>query len=118
MEEKKGILGGALGRMILPGIILQSVLIGGGYATGREIVEYGAKFGAMGWLSGLATFVGFALVAILSFELIRLYKVYDFKSFLKELIGPCTMSLIWCTCFSWSSSLPSCLLPPARWWSR
>ena len=88
MEEKKGIFGGALGRMILPGIILQSVLIGGGYATGREIVEYGAKFGAMGWLSGLATFVGFALVAILSFELIRLYKVYDFKSFLKELIGP------------------------------
>ena len=52
MEEKKGIFGGALGRMILPGIILQSVLIGGGYATGREIVEYGAKFGAMGWLSG------------------------------------------------------------------
>lgn len=50
MEEKKGIFGGALGRMILPGIILQSVLIGGGYATGREIVEYGAKFGAMGWL--------------------------------------------------------------------
>lgn len=88
MEEKKGVFGGALGRMILPGIILQSVLIGGGYATGREIVEYGAKFGAMGWLSGLATFVGFALVAILSFELIRLYKVYDFKSFLKELIGP------------------------------
>ena len=88
MEEKKGIFSGALGRLILPGIILQSVLIGGGYATGREIVEYGAKYGAMGWLSGFATFVGFALVAILSFELIRLYKVYDFKSFLKQLIGP------------------------------
>ena len=79
---------GNLGKYLLPGIVLQSVMIGGGYATGREIVEYGAKFGAMGWLSGLATFVGFALVAILSFELIRLYKVYDFKSFLKELIGP------------------------------
>lgn len=88
MEEKKGFFSGALGRLVLPGIILQSVLIGGGYATGREIVEYGAKYGAMGWLSGLATFVGFALVAILSFELIRLYKVYDFKSFLKQLIGP------------------------------
>lgn len=55
MEEKKGFFSGALGRLVLPGIILQSVLIGGGYATGREIVEYGAKFGAMGWLSGLAT---------------------------------------------------------------
>jgi uncharacterized membrane protein YkvI len=39
-----------LKRIVLPGIILQSVLIGGGYATGREIVEYGAKFGANGWV--------------------------------------------------------------------
>ncbi|MDY6084614.1 MAG: hypothetical protein SPI25_05130 [Dialister sp.] len=87
MGDGQGIKG-ALVRYMLPGIILQSVLIGGGYATGREIVEYGAKFGAMGWLSGLATFAGFALVSVLSFELVRLYKVYDFKSFLKELIGP------------------------------
>ncbi len=89
MEEKSSVFAGTIGKLLLPGIILQSVLIGGGYATGREIVEYGAKFGAMGWLSGLATFVGFALVAVLSFELIRLCKVYDFKSFLKSLIGPC-----------------------------
>lgn len=87
MGDGQGIKG-ALVRYMLPGIILQSVLIGGGYATGREIVEYGAKYGALGWLSGLATFAGFALVSILSFELVRLYKVYDFKSFLKELIGP------------------------------
>ncbi len=87
-EERSSVFAGTIGKLLLPGIILQSVLIGGGYATGREIVEYGAKFGAMGWLSGLATFVGFALVAILSFELIRLCKVYDFKSFLKSLIGP------------------------------
>ncbi len=79
---------GALGRYVLPGIILQSVLIGGGYATGREIVEYGAKFGAYGWVSGLAAFLGFVVVCILSFELIRLYKLYDFKSFMKEIGGP------------------------------
>ena len=73
MEEKKGIFGGALGRMILPGIILQSVLIGGGYATGREIVEYGAKFGAYGWYAGLGLMAGFALVAVLCFVVMRLY---------------------------------------------
>lgn len=88
MEEKKGIFDGVLGKFFLPGIILQSVLIGGGYATGREIMEYGGKFGALGWYSGLATFLGFALVSILSFELIRLYKVYDFKSFLQSIVGP------------------------------
>lgn len=82
------ILDGVLGKYFLPGIILQGVLIGGGYATGREIMEYGGKFGALGWWSGLATLLGFTLVSILSFELIRLYHLYDFKSFLKELIGP------------------------------
>ena len=41
MEEKKGIFGGALGRMILPGIILQSVLIGGGlYEMYRHRILY------------------------------------------------------------------------------
>ena len=56
MENKKNFFDGAFGKLILPGIVLQSVLIGGGYATGREIVEYGAKFGAMGWLAGVGTF--------------------------------------------------------------
>lgn len=86
--ENGSSFGKAMSRYVLPGIILQSVLIGGGYATGREIVEYGAKYGAMGWLSGFASFIGFSLMAILSFEMVRLFKLYDFKSLLKSLIGP------------------------------
>ena len=39
MEKKKGFFEGSFGKFVLPGIILQSVMIGGGYATGREIVE-------------------------------------------------------------------------------
>ncbi len=74
-------------RILLPGIILQSVLIGGGYATGREIVEYGGKFGASGWISGLAIFFGFSLISILSMEACRQWQVYDYKSLLKKLIG-------------------------------
>lgn len=77
----------AFKRLFLPGIILQSVLIGGGYATGREIVEYGGKFGASGWISGLFIFVGFSLVAFLSMEASRYWQVYDYKSLLKKLIG-------------------------------
>jgi uncharacterized membrane protein YkvI len=77
-----------LKRVFLPGIILQSVLIGGGYATGREIVEYGGKFGAGGWISGLAIFFGFSLIAFLSMEACRYWQVYDYKSLLKKLIGP------------------------------
>ncbi|MEP2669868.1 MAG: hypothetical protein ABJH04_12770 [Cyclobacteriaceae bacterium] len=74
-------------KIMLPGIILQSVLIGGGFATGREIVEYGGQFGANGWISGLAILVGFSLLATLTFEACRQWEVYDYKSLLKKLIG-------------------------------
>ncbi len=88
MEKKKGFFDGGFGKFVLPGIILQSVLIGGGYATGREIVEYGGKFGAYGWMAGLGTFLGFAVIAALSYELIRLTKAYDYKSFIQTIGGP------------------------------
>lgn len=79
-------------RITLPGIILQSVLIGGGYATGREIIEYGAKFGASGWVCGLAIFIGFSVLSILSIEATRHWQVYDYKSLLKKMIGPAWIS--------------------------
>ena len=75
---------GWFGRYVLPGIIMQSVLIGGGYATGREIVEYGAKFGAIGWIAGLTTFLGFSFLSFLTFELARIYKAYDYRSLVKQ----------------------------------
>jgi len=74
-------------RIILPGIILQSVLVGGGFATGREIVEYGAKFGSRGWISGVFIFIGFTFMSILSFEAVRTWKAFDYKSLLKKLVG-------------------------------
>lgn len=80
--QTKGIM-----KFILPGIILQSVLMGGGYATGREIVEYGGKYGSIGWVSGLFSFLTFAVIAVLTFELARIYRIYDYKSVLKHLIG-------------------------------
>lgn len=74
-------------KLLLPGIVLQSVLMGGGYATGREIIEYGGKFGAYGWISGVFTFIAFAVIAILTFELARIYRIYDYKSIVQQIIG-------------------------------
>lgn len=88
MKSKKSFFDGNFGKYFLPGILLQSVLIGGGYATGREIVSYGAKYGAKGWISGIGVLIGFAIVAMLTFELSRVYKVYDYKNMIKVLIGP------------------------------
>lgn len=88
IEKSEKFYEGGYAKYILPGVLLQSVLIGGGYATGREIYSYGAKFGAMGWISGLTIGIGFALFAFLTFEICRIYKVYDYKNYIKQVIGP------------------------------
>lgn len=88
MKSLKNFYEGGYAKYILPGVLLQSVLIGGGYATGREIYSYGAKFGAMGWISGLTIGIGFALFAFLTFEICCIYKVYDYKNYIRQVIGP------------------------------
>ena len=86
MKQFNNFYEGAYAKYILPGVLLQSVLIGGGYATGREIYSYGAKFGAMGWFSGLTIGIGFALFALLTFVICRFFKVYDFQNYIKKVI--------------------------------
>lgn len=73
---------------LLPGIVFQSVLIGGAYATGREIVQYGARFGARGLWSIAAIFLGFSLMCVLAFEFARVSRTYDYRNFVRALIGP------------------------------
>ena len=75
-------------RYLLPGIVFQSVLIGGAYATGREIVEYGAKFGAQGVWAILTLMVGFSVTAAIAYEFARRFELYDYRSFVRALIGP------------------------------
>lgn len=87
-QKKKRFFDGAFGRLILPGVVIQSTLIAGGYATGREVVEYGAKFGALGWITGLSILIGFAVMAFLMFEVARLFRAYDYRSLVKQILGP------------------------------
>ncbi|TKG64929.1 YkvI family membrane protein [Prauserella endophytica] len=75
-------------RVLLAGLVFQSVAIGGAYATGRETVEYAAKFGTLGWMSVLGTFALLAVFAYLVFELCRKFRVFEYRGLLKLLIGP------------------------------
>jgi len=76
-------------RVLLPGFILQSVLIGGGYATGRELVEFFLSSGPLGGLLGiLVATVAFSLISAVSFELARRAQAYDYRSFFQPLLGP------------------------------
>jgi uncharacterized membrane protein YkvI len=73
---------------LLPGAILQSVNIGGGYGTGRELVEFFTNHGMGGGLLGMmvATACMSATFA-LTLSLAVRYHVYDYRSFFKLLLG-------------------------------
>ena len=76
-------------RFLLPGFALKAVIIGGGYATGRELAEYFVPSGPWGGLAGmlLATLI-WSVVAALTFTLARAMGAYDYRSFFKGLLGP------------------------------
>jgi uncharacterized membrane protein YkvI len=74
---------------IVPIAAYQAVAIAGGYGTGREVIEFFTSFGVFGGIYGLATAALFlGVVTAVSFEFARIFRVYDYRSFFKELIGP------------------------------
>ena len=73
---------------LLPGAVLQSVVVAGGYGTGREVVEYFTSHGLYtGFLGFLTATTGMALVFCLCLEISRVFKVYDYRSFFQILLG-------------------------------
>ncbi len=75
--------------VLFPGLLLQSAVIGGGYATGREIVEFFLSLGPVNGLIGmLVATVLFSLIAMLCFEFARIGKSYNYRDFFIRLIGP------------------------------
>lgn len=74
------------GRILIPAIVFQSVSIGGGFSTGREVVEYSARFGALGGVSILTYFITLAVSGALIYEFSRQFQLYDYKSLMKNLI--------------------------------
>jgi uncharacterized membrane protein YkvI len=74
-------------RWLMIGFLCQSVLIGGGYATGRELVEFFMMNGLAEGLYGMVvSTVCFALVGILTFDYARKFRLYNYRSFFKSLL--------------------------------
>lgn len=80
-------------KYMVPALVFQGVLIGGGYGTGREIVEYFMQYGPIGGILGmfLITFVIWSLILAVTFEFARKFKDFDYRSLLKDLLGPLWM---------------------------
>lgn len=76
-------------RFVLPGLAFKAVVIGGGYATGRELAEFFLPAGPWGGLAGmvLATII-WSVVAATTFAFARQVHAYDYRSLFVALLGP------------------------------
>ncbi|HET8611803.1 MAG TPA: hypothetical protein VFL92_03450 [Sphingomonas sp.] len=76
-------------RLLLPGFAFKAVVIGGGYATGRELATFFMPSGPWGGLLGMvvATCV-WSAVCTLTFLIAVRIKARDYRSFFTYLLGP------------------------------
>ena len=73
---------------VVPAAVFVSVVMGGGYGTGREVIEFFTRYGLLGGLLGTAVAACvFATVLAATYEFARVFQVYDYRSFFRHLIG-------------------------------
>ena len=74
---------------IVPAAVFISVVMGGGYVTGREVIEFFTRYGLLGGVLGTAVAACvFAVVLASTYEFARVFQVYDYRTFFRKLIGP------------------------------
>lgn len=76
-------------RYLLPGFAFKAVVIGGGYATGRELAEFFLPHGPTGGVMAiLLAMVVWSVICALTFVFARATQSFDYRSFFKRLLGP------------------------------
>jgi len=80
---------GLFQRYFLPGFIFQSVVIAGGYGTGRELAEFFLPYGPRGGLLAmmLVSMTFWSLVCAVAFEYARFFRTFDYRTFCRHLLG-------------------------------
>jgi uncharacterized membrane protein YkvI len=75
-------------RLLLPGLAFKAAVIGGGYATGRELAEFFLPSGPRGGLlaMALATII-WSVICSLTFQLAFVRGSFDYRSFFHSLLG-------------------------------
>jgi len=78
----------AFQRFVLPGLAFKAVVIGGGYATGREIAEFFLPAGPWGGIAAMAVAtVVWCVVCSVTFVFARRLRERDYRSFFRALLG-------------------------------
>ncbi|MFO1018208.1 MAG: hypothetical protein U1E03_11460 [Hyphomonadaceae bacterium] len=76
-------------RYLLPGFAFKAVVIGGGYATGRELAEFFLPHGPVGGIAAiLLAMAVWSGICALTFVFAQATQSYDYRSFFKQLLGP------------------------------
>lgn len=75
-------------RFLLPGFAFKAVVIGGGYATGRELAEYFLPSGPWGGVAGMLLATGcWSVICALTFVFALATRSYDYGGFFRALLG-------------------------------
>ena len=87
-KRDTALFAGRFGAIVLPAAIFQIVLVGPGFSTGREVVEFAGQFGALGVWSLAVILIGFAGLCVIGYELARVLRAYNYREYIRHLIGP------------------------------
>lgn len=75
-------------RFLLPGFAFKGFVIGGGYATGRELAEFFLVSGPWGGLAGMVlAMVLWSLICAATFAFAQAFRTFDYRSFFAVLLG-------------------------------
>jgi uncharacterized membrane protein YkvI len=76
-------------RLLLPAFAFKAAVIGGGYATGRELAEFFLPSGPRGGvLAMFLVMVVWSLIATVTFLFSQATKSLDYRTFFQRLLGP------------------------------
>ena len=76
-------------RVLLPGFAFKAVVIGGGYATGRELAEFFLPLGPWAGVIGmLLAAIIWSVVCAVTFLFARATGSLNYRDFFRELLGP------------------------------
>jgi uncharacterized membrane protein YkvI len=82
------VAGSTFRRLFLPAFAFKAVVIGGGYATGRELAEYFLPSGPRGGLLAMAlAAIVWSLICVVTFLLARATGSTDYRGFFRALLG-------------------------------
>jgi uncharacterized membrane protein YkvI len=76
-------------RYLLPGLAFKAVVIGGGYATGRELAEFFLPSGPWGGIAAMVlAMLIWSCVCVATFMFARASGARDYLTFVRALLGP------------------------------